>query len=156
MSVLVVRSTDWLQYRYEQGVRKPGQFTAVVCPTLWWETLLQNIKSNRQIDMGNLSVNKYITTQPDSLRYITLAKYNFHFMISQITPARGKHLDLNRIFNRDSTITLTKFFIRSKDLDLDFDLDLVLDSTFTSTLFPRSWEFKQKYLFLKELFWLNS
>ena len=52
---------------------------------------------------------KYLKTQPDEVRYITRAIYNLHFMISQIIPAQGKHLDLNCSFNQDSVITLTKF-----------------------------------------------
>ena len=36
-SGLVAHSTEWLQYQYEQGVRKTGRFTAVVWPTSRWK-----------------------------------------------------------------------------------------------------------------------
>ena len=54
---------------------------------------------------------KYITTQPDEFKFIIPATYKLHFMISQIMPVRGKHLDLNLNFNQDSAITLTNFFL---------------------------------------------
>ena len=91
--------------------------------------------------IGNSLVKKCITTQPDGVKYITPATYNFHFMISQITPARGKHLYINRILCKEL------------DLNPDLDLVLVLYSTLISTLCPNSWKFKQHYLVLKELVW---
>ena len=55
-----------------------------------------------------------ITSQPDEVRYITPATYNLDFIISQITPAQGKQLDINRSFNQDSTITLTALFSQTQ------------------------------------------
>ena len=56
------------------------------------EQVLHKIKDNRRREMRNQYVTKYITTQPDEVKFIKLATYNLYFIYIQSWSDRGYKL----------------------------------------------------------------
>ena len=60
------------------------------------EQLLHKIKANRRREMRNQYVTKYITTQPDEVKFIESATYNLYFIYIKSWFDRASNLFLKQ------------------------------------------------------------